>query len=75
MQDNSCLPKTIGDTMIGTMAKKKETAKETLYVEMPAELKQRLAALAERRSRKISAEAIIAIREYVEREEGKEGGK
>jgi predicted transcriptional regulator len=46
-----------------------------LYVEMDAELKRRLTRLANlpHRNRKISAEAIIAIRRYVEEEEAKEG--
>ena len=43
-----------------------------LYVEMPADLKERLAHLAMRRYRKISAETIIAITEYLDREEAKE---
>jgi hypothetical protein len=67
--------------MIATMSKKKPTdreqppKKEVLYVEMDAQLKRRLVRLAElpHRNRKISAEAIIAIRRYVEEEEAKEG--
>jgi hypothetical protein len=49
--------------------------KEVLYVEMDAQLKRRLVRLAElpHRNRKITAEAIIAIRRYVEEEEAKEG--
>jgi predicted transcriptional regulator len=50
------------------MAKKKEV----LYVELAADLKKRLTGLAERRHRKITAEAIIAIQQYVDREEAKE---
>jgi hypothetical protein len=50
-------------------------AKAVLYVEMDAELKSRLARLAglPHRNRKISAEATMAIRRYVEEEEEKEG--
>lgn len=53
----------------------KPAKKEVLYVEMDAELKQRLVRLAElpTRNRKITAEAIMAIRRYVEEEERKEG--
>jgi predicted transcriptional regulator len=49
--------------------------KEVLYVELPADLKRRLKRLAElpHRARKITAEAIIAIRRYIEEEEAKEG--
>jgi hypothetical protein len=60
------------------MAKKKPTGKgqpppkEVLYVEMDATLKRRLARLAFHRSRKITAEAIIAIRRYVDEEDQKE---
>jgi predicted transcriptional regulator len=62
------------------MSKKKPTGraqppkKEVLYVEMDAQLKRRLVRLAElpHRNRKISAEAIIAIRRYLEEEEAKE---
>jgi predicted transcriptional regulator len=45
-----------------------------LYVEMEASLKRRLVRLAQlpHRSRKITAEAILAIRRYVEEEERKE---
>ena len=48
--------------------------KEVLYVEMEALLKRRLIRLAElpHRNRKITAEAIMAIRRYVEEEEAKE---
>jgi predicted transcriptional regulator len=63
------------------MAKKKPAGrgqppkKEVLYVEMDAQLKRRLVRLAElpHRNRKITAEAIMAIRRYVEEEEAKEG--
>jgi hypothetical protein len=50
-------------------------AKGVLYVEMDATLKQRLVRLAglPHRNRKITAEAIMAIRRYVEEEERKEG--
>jgi predicted transcriptional regulator len=43
-----------------------------LYVEMEPDLKERLTALAKRRFRKISAEAILAIDRYLEEEEAKE---
>jgi predicted transcriptional regulator len=43
-----------------------------LYVEMEAALKERLAALAKRRYRKISAEATLAIQKYLDEEEAKE---
>jgi predicted transcriptional regulator len=43
-----------------------------LYVEMEPALKERLAALARRRYRKISAEAILAITRYLDEEEAKE---
>ena len=48
--------------------------KEVLYVEMDSLLKRRLVRLAElpHRNRKITAEAIMAIRRYVEEEEAKE---
>ncbi len=66
--------------MPATMAKKKPTRaqpprKEVLYVEMDADLKRRLVRLAElpHRNRKISAEAIMALRRYLEEEEAKEG--
>jgi hypothetical protein len=50
-------------------------AKGVLYVEMDASLKRRLVRLAglPHRNRKITAEAIMAIRRYVEEEEAKEG--
>ena len=53
----------------------KPVKKEVLYVEMDAQLKRRLVRLAElpHRNRKITAEAIMAIRRYVEEEEAKEG--
>ena len=59
----------------GQDAKPEKPAKEVLYVEMEASLKRRLVRLAElpHRNRKITAEAIIAIRRYVEEEEKKEG--
>jgi hypothetical protein len=49
-------------------------AKEVLYVEMDALLKRRLVRLAglPHRNRKITAEAIMAIRRYVEEEEARE---
>jgi hypothetical protein len=49
-------------------------AKEVLYVEMEASLKRRLVRLAglPHRNRKITAEAIMAIRRYVEEEEARE---
>jgi predicted transcriptional regulator len=43
-----------------------------LYVEMEADLKERLATLAKKRFRKISAEATIAIERYLREEEAKE---
>ena len=43
-----------------------------LYVEMEPALKERLTALAKRRYRKISAEAILAIEKYLDEEEAKE---
>jgi len=43
-----------------------------LYVEMEQALKSRLTALAKRRYRKISAEAILAIQRYLDEEEAKE---
>ena len=43
-----------------------------LYVEMEAALKERLASLARKRFRKISAEATIAIEKYLAEEEAKE---
>jgi hypothetical protein len=65
---------------IQVMSKKKTPPppppeRAVLYVEMDAELKRRLTRLANlpHRNRKISAEAIIAIRRYVEEEEAKEG--
>jgi predicted transcriptional regulator len=45
----------------------------TLYVEMPLGLKERLVRLAKLRHRKITAEAILAVAQYVETEEAKEG--
>lgn len=71
--------------MAGTIApmSKKTSKKErdekpekaVLYIELEALLKQRLVRLAElpHRNRKITAEAIMAIRRYVEEEEEKEG--
>lgn len=69
--------------MTATMAKKKPAAgheqpppkKEVLYVEMEPQLKRRLVRLANlpTRNRKITAEAIMAIRRYIEEEEAKEG--
>jgi predicted transcriptional regulator len=80
--------KLMNGTIARTMGKKKPTskgqedkpvkpakaAKEVLYVEMDAALKRRLVRLAElpHRNRKITAEAIMAIRRYVEEEEKKE---
>lgn len=64
--------------MSGTMKKKKpkgsKPAREVLYVEMEGSLKRRLVRLANLPShaRKITAEAIIAIRRYVEEEEKRE---
>jgi hypothetical protein len=43
-----------------------------LYVEMEPGLKERLTALAKRRYRKISAEAILAIERYLDEEDDKE---
>jgi predicted transcriptional regulator len=43
-----------------------------LYVEMEPALKERLTALAKRRYRKISAEAILAIERYLDEEEAKD---
>jgi hypothetical protein len=65
--------------MPGTMAKKKPSRspspppKAVLYVEIEPSLKDRLVRLADRRLRKITAEAVLALRRYVEEEEGKEG--
>jgi predicted transcriptional regulator len=52
-----------------------EPEKAVLYVELDAALKRRLVRLANlpHRARKITAEAIIALRRYVEEEEAKEG--
>ena len=49
--------------------------KEVWYVEMDGLLKRRRVRLAKlpHRNRKITAEAIMAIRRYVEEEEAKEG--
>jgi hypothetical protein len=49
--------------------------KGVLYIEMDVRLKQRLVRRAglPYRNRKITAEAIMAIRRYVEEEEAKEG--
>jgi len=60
--------------MAATMAKKKP-AKAALYVEIPADLKQRLDKLAERRMRKLNAEVTIALQKYVEAEEKADGLK
>ena len=56
-------------------APEEKPRKEVLYVEMDGLLKRRLVRLAElpHRNRKITAEAIMAIRRYVEEEEAKEG--
>jgi predicted transcriptional regulator len=54
---------------------KKPLKKEVLYVEIPADLKQVLAEIAELRSRKLTAEVILALREYAQREAKKEGVK
>jgi hypothetical protein len=48
-------------------------AKDVLYLEIEADLKRRLVRLAELRSRKITAEGILALRRYVQEEEEKEG--
>jgi hypothetical protein len=72
----------MASTISPTMSKKKKPKtdapppkKEVLYVEMDAELKQRLVRLSElpHRRRKITAEATIAILRYVEEEEAREG--
>jgi predicted transcriptional regulator len=60
------------------MAKKKPTRggppqKAVLYVEIDPDLKERLVRLADLRSRKITAEAVLALRRYVAEEEEKEG--
>jgi predicted transcriptional regulator len=63
------------------MAKKKPTRRFTpppapravLYLEIDSDLKERLVRLADLRSRKITAEAVLALRRYVEEEERKEG--
>jgi predicted transcriptional regulator len=52
------------------MAKKK---KENLYVDIDADLKRRLVRLADRRSRKLTAEVALALRRYLKEEEPKEG--
>ena len=53
-----------------TMAREK---KVSLFVEIPESLKVRLQALADLRSRKMTAEVILALRRYLEEEESKEG--
>ncbi len=46
-----------------------EEEKEVLYVELPASLKKRFARIAKANGRKLVAEATIAIKRYVEKEE------
>lgn len=67
--------------MTATMAKRKPeknekpaAEKQVLYLEIEADLKRRLVRLAElpHRNRKLTAEATIALRRYVEDEEAKE---
>lgn len=50
----------------------KKAAKEVLYLEVPAELKERIKNLADKHKRKITAEAVIALEEYADREEAKD---
>lgn len=50
-----------------------EEAKAALYAEIPKSLKERLAHLAKVRSRKITAELVLALERYVDEEEAKEG--
>ncbi len=52
------------------MAKKK---KATLYVDIDANIKKRMDALAEARRRKLNAEVEIALERYLREEEPKEG--
>jgi hypothetical protein len=51
------------------MAKKK---KETLYVDIDADVKQRMVRLSDARLRKLNAEVEIALRRYLTEEEPKE---
>lgn len=48
---------------------KKKSKPVVLYIEMPDDLKARLARLAKLHVRKLSGEAIVAITRYVEEEE------
>ena len=62
-------------TMPGTMSKKKprgrpkesDVPKAVLHIEVPVPLKQRFKAVADANSRKITAEAILALQAHVER--------
>jgi predicted DNA-binding protein len=47
--------------------------KKGLYADIPEELKARLDRLAEHRSRKLTAEVVLALRRYLDEEERKEG--
>jgi hypothetical protein len=68
-------------TTIGGMSKKRKkeepapepARKKVVYVEVDPLLKERLDRLAALRSRKITAEAILALRRYLDEEEAKEG--
>jgi Arc/MetJ family transcription regulator len=51
------------------MAKKK---KETLYVDIDADVKQRMVRLSDARLRKLNAEVEIALRRYLKEEEPKQ---
>jgi hypothetical protein len=59
-----------------TMPKKskKPGEKSVIYVEAPLWLKQRMEALAEKHERRLTGEVIVALKEYVAREEAKEEG-
>lgn len=52
------------------MAKKK---KVPLYVDIDPDIRRRMNRLAEVRSRKLNAEVQIALRQYLDKEEKKEG--
>lgn len=49
-----------------------EEQRVALYAEIPKQLKDRLARLAKVRSRKLTAELMLAIERYVDEEEPKE---
>jgi predicted transcriptional regulator len=56
---------------------RKREGKETLYVELPEELrlKERMEALADAHRRSMSGEVIVALEEYLARHETKEEGE